>query len=152
MEEKKKFEKLVWEDIEKVERQYRSDRSAGRKDYDEELCKSTKAKELLAKWIKVDNAHTQAEKELSNMNNELSKAGFSAQKGGYRDEDQKPYLSVCSYGNSPDARKYDNETSKVSEKFDEMKRSYTLKIYASGIEEIVNLFENLQKELQALLK
>jgi len=152
MEEKKKFEKLVWEDIDKVERQYRSNRSASRKDYDEMLCKSPKAKELLAKWTKVNEAHIKAEKELSDMNSELSKAGFRANYGGYRNEESKPYLSVESYGSSPDARKYDNETDKVCEKFDEIKRSYTLKIYASGIEEIVSLFETLQKELQALLK
>ena len=142
MEEKKKFEKLVFEDIDKAQSVYRNKRNNERPDFEKELANTPRAKELLVKWNKV-------QKEVKAINEELRKANFEiATSYG----DNAPTVRTMYGGRNVKAVAYDKETSKKAEGFEELKRNYTLKIYAGDIAEMMSLFVDLQKELQAIMK
>lgn len=140
MEEKKKFEKLVWEDIDNARREYQSMRHSKAVDYDQELVKSPKAKTYLKRYNDL-------QKSVKDLEKEMEKGGFRVSSYG-----SERTIETCRSYEHPKAKIYSAETQKVSDNFEKMKRDYTIKIYASGIDEIINLFANLQKELQALMK
>ena len=150
MDEKKKFESIVHSDIDKARNEYRTIYETKRHDTIKELTKNPVGIKLLAKFVELSKAKEQAEKEIK-------KLGFSIYypSSRYDEEDNKPYLTICdNYGSKQpkELQALERTKKEVEQKMEDMKRSYTLKLFGGDTTEALEIFESLRKELQNLMK
>lgn len=143
MEEKRKIEKLIFADIEKAKNDYQNTRGKKR-DAIIATLKANPSKEA----VNLFNEYTKAKETEKRTENALKKLGFHPYHG-YQD---KLHLEVSTYGDIPETLKtFDRDEEKKCNKLDALKRNYTLKLYAGG-EEAQEIFKELAKELENLLK
>lgn len=141
MEEKRKIEKLLLQDIDRAESNH--DRKAS--DVRQELVTQLKAappadvRALLATYQKAMKTAKSAEENLGMLG--WSLAGYSE-----KTLDVKTYGTVCA-----PLSKFNEKTAKQKAALAALKRSYTLKLFA-GDGEAAGLFEALANELTAITK
>jgi len=135
MEEKRKLEKIIFADIDKAKNDYRSKSQVKRSEIEGEIEKSPVAVGLLKKWNDL-----KAQQEVLDKN--LKASGFSIRSWS----GEKASIYVSDSSKFSELRKSDN----VDEKFENLKREYTLKLFASG-EEAMEVFNALAKEIKAIL-
>jgi uncharacterized protein (UPF0128 family) len=137
MDEKRKLEKLLLSDVDTAAAAYRAQRSAK-----QELVKDAaitnaprQARGLLAAYLATrSNANALLER--------IHKMGYSVPT--YGDNEDKLDLH---YNTKPKpVRDFDAETARVEKSLADLKRSYTLKLFAGG-EEAKELFASLAREL-----
>jgi hypothetical protein len=160
MDEKKKLEKVIYNDIDKAKAEY-------------ELAYNEKVKEVKAKAIRAEKVlklvkeYDANQKEAHRVEKEINKMGFSVsynENSHYDDDDEededstekrvgKSKVYTSSYGNREikEVKDIDLKKDMVERKLDEMKRTYTLKLFAGGLTEAENVFAELAKELAKLL-
>lgn len=136
MEEKKKFEKIIHQDIERAKLELRNKHNEQSKVVEEKLVKDSKAQKLLSDYKETAKRLKAIEKEAEAL--------------GYRVNTwNEPSISVTS--NHKELAGTYKEQRVTEEKLETMKRTYTLKLFAGG-EEAQELFESLAKELANLTK
>jgi hypothetical protein len=160
MDEKKKLERVIYNDIDRAKMEYQLA-------YNEKV-KEVKAKavrgEKVIKLVKEYDAH---QREAHKIESEINKMGFSVSFNNntrYDDDDEededstekrvgKSRVYTSSYGNREikEVKDIDLKKDLVERKLDEMKRTYTLKLFAGGLTEAENVFAELAKELAKLL-
>jgi hypothetical protein len=160
MDEKKKLEKVIYNVIDRAKMEYELT-------YNEKV-KEVKAKAIRAeKVLKLVKEYDENSKEAHRIESELDKMGFSVSfnnNSRYDDDDDededstekrvgKSRVYTSSYGNREikEVKDIDLKKDMVNKKFDEMKRTYTLKLFAGGLTEAENVFAELAKELAKLL-
>lgn len=144
MDEKRKLEKVMFTDIDTAITKFDSERKALRE---------TSAKTALSNAPAVARtlfaAYIAAKKKSEQSKSALRALGYDIKnewQNQYRDE-----LVLC-YAMPPKAlREFDTETERVKAILADLKRSYTLKLFAGG-EEAKELFASLARELAAILK
>jgi hypothetical protein len=136
MEEKRKLEKLLFADIEKADAKYASNRATARNIVSKQALSST---ELLAEY----DLFLSLTKQLRESEERIQQMGF----GVNRYNDEKPYIREAF--RIPALRDFDDTTTKVRETLSELKRTYTMKLFAGG-EEAKDLFASLATELAAI--
>lgn len=142
MEEKRKLEKIIFSDIdsaksnlsllysEKISKQKEVMLKNPPKDVIEALKKYTIAKETMEGCVKI-----------------IEKKGYDV--CNYRED--KPTLSLSYKFNSKELIDLDKTLTEKRNKLDELKRSYTIKLFAGGAV-ASELFKNLAKELASIIK
>jgi hypothetical protein len=159
MDEKKKLEKVIFADIDRTKIEYELKHN--------EIVNELTAKAVRSeKVLKLASEYDTNEKEAHKIESELNKMGFSISfndnsSDDDEDEDEgktekrvgKSRVYSRSYGNREIKEVQDAKNKKglVDRKLDEMKRAYTLKLFAGGLTEAENVFAELAKELAKLL-
>jgi hypothetical protein len=145
MDEKKKFESIVHKDIDNAKREFCNLQSDKKGKIQEELVKNPQGLKLLAKWVELH-------KQVKAVEKEAKKLGFGLTEGGY--QDKTPRLTIDTYGRDipKELIAIDDRTRKIEREMEEMKRTYTLKLFGGDTTEALEVFENLRKDLQALIK
>lgn len=159
MDEKKKLEKVIYNDIDRAKMEY-------------QLAYNEKVKEVKAKAIRTEKVLKLAReydansKEAHRIESELNKMGFSISFNGnsnYDEEDEdenstekrvgksRVYTGNYGKGEIKEVKDAGQKKDLVERKLDEMKRTYTLKLFAGGLTEAENVFGELAKELAKLL-
>jgi hypothetical protein len=140
MQEKRKLEKLLLTDIDAAIASYDAQRAQLRNPLRDTVLRRppAKATQLLTRYVATKLRLPLIEKQLNAL-------GFDIY--GYSD---KPYLTISS-SNPPSAiAQFDEETRKAKSALTEMKRTYTLKLFA-GDAQAQELFAALTKELKAII-
>jgi hypothetical protein len=140
MEEKRRLEKLLLADIDRASDAYRSARRAKR-----EPLASDAVRRASAEVKALYDMNERARKEMIRTEEALRSSGYVIH--GYSDG---RYLSV---GHAPlpkSLQAFDDQTSKTEGALNELKRTYTLKLFAGG-EEAQGLFATLMKELVSIV-
>ena len=159
MDEKKKLEKVIFADIDRTKIEYELKHN--------EIVNELTAKAVRSeKVLKLAREYDTNEKEAHKIESELNKMGFSISfndnsNDDDEDEDEgktekrvgKSRVYSRNYGNREIKEVQDAKNKKglVDRKLDEMKRAYTLKLFAGGLTEAENVFAELAKELAKLL-
>lgn len=146
MEEKRKLEKIIFQDIDKAKTQYDSKRNEAEAELKIQLLKNPKAIKLLAE-------HIANQKEEHRLNNEIGKLGMdfnhSNDKGWTLQI--KNYYSYGEEKRTPtEIMTFNQKTSETKDRLEDMKRTYTLKLFASGME-AQEVFTELSKELAKII-
>jgi len=142
MEEKRKLEKVLLDDIDSAISSYKSRRGDAREKVEETaLAKAPAiAKALLLKFNKARTEAAELDKRIEQM-------GFRT----VSEYGTKNFHLALSYSNKPTLLKdYDAETARVEKSLAGLKRSYTLKLFAGG-EEAKELFASLARELAGII-
>lgn len=138
MDEKRKLEKIIFADIDKAKRDYSDKNYARRQVIEKELVKSPKAVEFLKKYNELEAQKSLLEKTIEAHGYRV--CGYSSDKKTIAIHDSDKFPQLKSESNR-----------QVEEKFENLKRDYTLKLFASG-EEAMEVFASLKKELERLTK
>lgn len=140
MEEKRKLEKVMFADIEKAIGQYTSKRSA---EYDElrRQYLDKPPKDALRLY-----SDFQAAREQMKSAETLLRQLFGIDIDSY----PKEHLSLRDASKVPALESHGEQTRKVKAALEEMKRGYTLKLFAGG-EEAQELFASLARDLEAII-
>ena len=85
MDEKKKFESIVYKDIDNAKREFGNLQSEKKSKIQEELVKNPQGLKILAKWVELH-------KEIQAVEKEAKKLGFGLTQGGY--QDTTPRLTI----------------------------------------------------------
>jgi hypothetical protein len=148
MEEKRKLEKIIFQDIDKAINTYKANNSEKRVNLLADVIKGKEAQELLARFIAT-------QKEEEEVNQAIRNLGLSTVlSGDYTDKNRKTILIAYNGYNSKSTKHtkaLDDKEQENITKLEAMKRNYTLKLFAGG-DEALNIFESLAKEIQALTK
>ncbi len=141
MEEKRKLEKLMFADIDGTSAIYRSARRTEREKVERE-CVAKAHPDIHALY----DLFKSAKKEEGRIERELAKVGYRV--SCYRDE----YTLEVAYGDPKPKpiRDHDAETARTEKALADLKRSYTLKLFAGG-EEAKELFASLAHELASII-
>jgi hypothetical protein len=140
MEEKRKLEKLLLADVESAEMSYSTRRNKERSELEKEAEEKPPAAATaqFKKWMQAADAKDQAEEALSALGYRPRKYGSDA-----------PELIVGG-GTTPKAlADFDKATRDGRERLSELKRSYTLKLFAGGAE-AQELFNALAADISSL--
>jgi hypothetical protein len=135
MEEKRHLQKLIFSDIHASGEKYRNARREEREKLQERLVQKAPGYvvELFAEYKRATTAIIRVEKELSNL-------GYSV--SGYHEKQ----LGIA-YNKLPEElAEFDAETSRTDKSISDLKRDYTLRLFAGG-EEAKELFATLAIEI-----
>ena len=110
----------------------------------ESLVLNKKAHALLAEYQEAKNTIERLDTEIKKYGLQFTTSGYNSTKyklqvGSFYGSDIQKYTPV-------ELKTYDEKTQKVKDELAEMKRTYTLKLFASG-EEATAVFAELAKEL-----
>ncbi|NIQ13271.1 MAG: hypothetical protein GTO02_02325 [Candidatus Dadabacteria bacterium] len=143
LDEKRRIEKLLLEDIEKKKEEYRKKRDEKRSEFIEKLNKSIP--------VAINKAFTEYKKYKKSAD---EKESF-INKQGYEVNERNDELEVEAntwVGTKPkELEEYDKKTEKIKENLEAVKKEYTLKLYADT-DEAQLLFDELMKKLDAVVK
>lgn len=142
MEEKRKLEKIIFEDIDRANSQFRAKISGQVDEANKELLQSKDGLKLKAEWVALDTKQKEVGKSLEKMGLRVSSNSYGEDKGFK--------LETCYNFHTKEVEAIYKKQSVVEEKLKEMKRSYTLKLFAGG-EEAEAVFNALTRELKAIL-
>jgi len=136
MEEKRHLQKLIFRDIDAAAAAYRAARSEARRKLQERLVENAPSNvAALAAELKT------AQEIATRLERELSALGYSF--AGY----QEKKLCIHDYNKQPqEVVEFDKETSRRDKNMSDLKRDYTLRLFAGG-EEARELFATLASEL-----
>ena len=151
IDEKRKLERLLFDDIEQAERTYSSTRSTQREKLTEAAEKNppTQAVKLFKDWQEGQKAAEKAQKACEVAQEALNAIGYRASTGYGSPKDGS--LEVSSRLELPKALKdFDTETRQWREKLAALKREYTLKLFAGA--QAHDLFQALASDLATLAK
>lgn len=140
VQEKRKIETLIIDDIEQSERRYSEARNKGLSALSRTLIDNPPAD--VAKTFKQWQ-ETQATLDL--LERKVEKAGFSIQTWG-----NKPKLDTRHSDDCPPLRAYAKETSAGKMRFQKLKKDYMFALY--GTQDIAELYKRLQTELTELVQ
>ncbi len=146
MEEKRKLEKLLLADIESAATAYSTERSTQRDDLEKDIEQNPPAlvAKLFQEWKRVHQSIEDLERSLEAFGYHVS-TGYGSNKGGELDINGR-------YSQQPKPlRDFDDHTRARRDKLAELKRSYTLKLFAGGAE-AQELFAALAAEITTLTK
>ena len=142
MDEKRKLEKIIFTDIDKAIHDYRNKRYEIKTKITDKLVKSPKVLKLVKGYEVARLAMEKAEREAEKMNIRMNWGNRNTANAEYRD-----------YNNGEDTPKevisHNDRTAEVEKKLENMKRDYTLKLFAGGIE-AQEVFESLARELEKI--
>jgi hypothetical protein len=139
MEEKRHLQKLIFRDIDAAASAYRAARSEARRKLQERLVET--APDNVASLVAELKRTRETAKRLEN---ELSDLGYSF--GCYQEK-----LSIGPHNKQPqELDKFDEETSRGDKSMSDLKRDYTLRLFAGG-EEARALFATLASELAKIV-
>jgi hypothetical protein len=139
MEEKGHLQKLIFHDIDAAAESYRVARNEARQKLQQRLIEHAppNVTALVAEFKRASDTIAKVEKELSDLG-----YGFS----GYSEKT----LHIA-YGKPPQAvLEFDAETRRRDQSMSDLKRDYTLRLFAGG-EEAKELFETLARELTKIV-
>lgn len=139
MEEKRKLEKLIFADIEKARREYESKMYQKINDY---KITDTKALALLETYKSLEREQEATEKTLEKM-------GYDINHYCYNKIDEWN-ITVDDDNKQPALKKMKDEKEANLKRIDELKRSYTLKLFAGG-DEALEVFTQLAKDLAKII-
>ena len=151
MDEKKKFESIVHSDIDKARAEYQMKHSEKREALTKELTSNAVGLKLLAKYVEARKTQEAVEKDLR-------KLGFVVYtpSSRYNDNNEdKPKLQIADNFGSKQPKEIlalEKTKREVEQQMEDMKRSYTLKLFGGDTTEALEIFESLRKDLQALIK
>jgi hypothetical protein len=135
MEEKRHLQKLVFSDIHAAEEEYRNARREEREKLQERLVQKAPGNviDLFAEYQRSTTAITRVEKELLSL--------------GYSIARYPETRLTIAYNKPPEELvEFDSETSRTDKSISDLKRDYTLRLFAGG-EEAKQLFATLANEL-----
>jgi hypothetical protein len=139
MEEKRNLQRLLFTDITTASTKYKAARDKEREQLQKHLIEKAPPmmRTLLAQWKKARDTQSHVEKQLNG-------SGYAI--------DTYPTLSLkIHYGKPPKALPaFDEETRRTEKKILDLKRDFTLRLFAGG-EEARGLFSALTKELDKAL-
>jgi hypothetical protein len=140
MEEKRHLQKLIFRDIDATAAAYRAARSEARRKLQERLVETAPSNiAALAAELK------RAQETATRLEHELSALGYSF--SGYPEKK----LCIHEYNKQPqEVVEFDKETSRRDKSMSDLKRDYTLRLFAGG-EEARELFATLGKELAKIV-
>jgi hypothetical protein len=140
MEEKRRLEKIIFADIDRAQQQYRADRTQRRDKMKSDYLKHPPKDAVLVfkEWKEAAAEKEEAQKMLVRL--------FGLDITTY----PQLGLRVEEPSKIPGMESYDAETRKTESALTEMKRAYTLKLFAGG-EEAQSLFASLADELKAII-
>jgi len=143
MDEKRKLEKLLIDDIDRAISDFSAKRGNGRCTLTDKCLKTPPAdvKTQFAKYLRAKQEKEDAESQIVAL-------GFGIRCNYHKDNE--PELRMGDSILPKSVRDFDEETRKRTSALTEMKRTYTLKLFAGG-EEAQGLFEALGKELKAII-
>jgi hypothetical protein len=139
MEEKRHLQKLIFRDIDAAASAYRAARTEARRKLQERLVETApdNVASLVAELKRGRETARRLESELSDL-------GYSF--GSYQDK-----LSIGPYNKQPqELVEFDEETSRGDKSMSDLKRDYTLRLFAGG-EEARELFATLASELSKIV-
>jgi hypothetical protein len=142
MDEKRKLEKILISDIDHSASEYAAKRRQNRSAVESAAITNPPAevKRPFNVFVRVRQQADRAEKILNALGYAISSY------------DGKYSLRLAPYGEKPKlVRDYDAETARVEKTLADLKRSYTLKLFAGG-EEAKELFASLSSELAVIVK
>jgi hypothetical protein len=153
MDEKKKLEKIIYNDIDRAKTEYEITHNA--------QVQKVKAKAVRsAKILKLAGDYNKAQQEARKVEKELNKMGFTAsynENSRYDTNDDEDSCEIRvgsarvytnNYGTQvKEVKDAENKINIVNRKLEEMKRTYTLKLFAGGLTEAENVFADLANEL-----
>ena len=144
MEEKRKLEKLLFADIERAEQAYNGTRSSERDAVAKRMVKNAPAEavKLFATYKSAKAEMEGAERALDEMGYDIN-TGYGTAKGG------ELGINYAHNKQPAELASFDRQTSERKAKLAELKRSYTLKLFAGGAE-AQELFASLAKEIAKL--
>ena len=153
MEERRRLEKIMQEDIDTARSQYRQKMSLKKQAIKETF--TGKQVLLLADYkdlsIKLDKVCKELNGKIQKVKDTLSREGVKIDYDYGKHNDIKEYHLSYDYGHScPAKEKIEQEENKVLAKMEAMKRDFTLKLYAGGTE-AVEMFAEIGKQLQEIL-
>jgi hypothetical protein len=140
MEEKRQLQKLIVSDIHLAGGKYRNARRGEREKLQERLVQKAPGNvvELFAEYKRATTAISRVEKELSNLGYAVS--GHSEKQLG------------IAYNKLPEELvEFDAETSRTDKSISDLKRDYTLRLFAGG-EEAKELFATLASEIAKIAR
>jgi|SRR5580700_3238803 hypothetical protein len=140
MEEKRHLQKLIFSDIHIAGEKYRNARREEREKLQERLVQKAPGNvvELFAEHQRAAAAVTRIEKELSNL--------------GYSISSYPETRLAIAYKKLPEELvEFDAETSRTDKSISDLKRDFTLRLFAGG-EEAKELFATLAKEIANLAR
>jgi hypothetical protein len=139
MEEKRHLQKLIFRDIDSAANAYRASRGEARRKLQEHLVEKAPSNvvELLSNLKHASDTVTRLENELSTLGYSFS--GYPEKKLG------------ISYSKQPqEVMEFDKETSRGDKSMSDLKRDYTLRLFAGG-EEARELFATLANEIAKIV-
>lgn len=140
LEEKRPLEKLLLSDITAATTNYNAARQAERRKLKESLITNA-PKEIRA----LSEERAKAEKEMERAVAQLGERGYCF--GGYPKN-----LLINDYGKQPpELTTFDAETKRIDKRMTELKREYTLRLFAGG-EEAKALFSTLESAIADILR
>lgn len=144
MEEKRKLEKIIFSDLDRAKHDYDNLHEADRTELEKRLKQNPEALAILKKY-------EQAEKDTEATKNALRKMGYdTSYEGDYNN--RKMTLTLNTYGTThKELRAFLDNQEKTKDKLEALKRTYTIKLFAGGVE-AQEIFANLQAEIAKLLK
>lgn len=137
--EKRSLEKLMFADIDKVSADYKANRAEDRTALVARLTHQSSVQKLFQRYLA-------GRKEMADAEKALERIGYDIY--GYS---EPHHVIVKDSKKIPELAGFDFETNARTHKLAEMKRTYTLKLFAGG-EEAKELFASLAKELAAIVK
>jgi len=145
MEEKRKLEKLLLEDVESAITKYAARRSEERGEMEKAALKNppTELKRLMA-------IYQRARKEMEEAEAKMKPHGYRMD-DVYRDGNYVYELRLDRTIEPKALRDYDEKTNMAKGALTNLKRTYTLKLFAGG-EEAKELFSALARELASIVK
>jgi len=142
MEEKRNLQRLLFSDITTASAKYKAARDQERGQLKERLIDKAPShvRALLSQWKHADAAKSRAHKQIDAL-------GYSI--NTYQSQ---PALSINAYGKLPkELNAFDEQTRRTEKKILELKRDFTLRLFAGG-EEARGLFSALSGELAKIQK
>ena len=139
MEEKRKIEKIIFNDLDKAKTTFRQTADKKIIEMQEAIEKGSVAQKLLNEFIVINKKYEEIEEKIK-------KNGFKIDKYS-----SKPKIKLSYDFKDP---KINNLREKIDEnyqKLEDLKRSYTLRLFAGDIE-TKRLFEVLQEEINRIIK
>ena len=136
MEEKRKLEKIIFTDIDRAKMSLREKHNKEKETLDSTLLNDKRATKLLEEYKKNVSRNKAIEKEAENL-------GFDIRSWG-----SEPTITANT--KHTDIQALYSKQRKQDEALDQMKRDYTLKLFAGG-EEAKEVFENLAKDLAKII-
>jgi hypothetical protein len=138
IDEKRKLEKLLFSDIDKAIGEYRAMRSRESTEMRQRAVHRPDVRKLFYLRHAAKKQMKQYEAKLETMGYHISTY-------------PKEALAVYDGSKIPDIRTFDSQTARTERCLEDLKRTYTLKLFAGG-EEAKELFASLAKELAAITK
>lgn len=142
MEEKRKLEKIIFADLDKAKHDYDQKHDAERAKILEAKAQSKEAKAILADYLAN-------EKEKQSIEKRLEANGLCTTRGGNYSDSIRPTI-IQANGKGKEIEELNKKIRTGKDKLDSMKRTYTLKLFASG-QEAQEVFESLQNEIAKIL-